>query len=181
MKITKKHKAYAVVLGLGLGVLGFDRGLARPEAADAAPVVAEAVSGQTVSALIAGNRNAGVSNADFALRLQSQVQRDGLSLAGANNPFIPSKVWIASRQQSLVSRTPAFSAEFKKGHALSAIMQSKNGGQAVINGQIFVPGQCIDGVKVVAIGLDSVRMSDGTGQFDLVMPASSASAEVAAD
>jgi hypothetical protein len=181
MKITKKHKAYAVVLGLGLAVLGLDRGLARPETADAAPVLAEAVNNQAASGLIAGNHAANAFNADFAVRLQSQAQQDGLSFGNGNNPFVPSTAWIASRQQSLMTRTPVFSADFKKSHILSGIIQSKNGGQAIIDGQIFVPGQIVDGVKVVAIGLDSVRMSDGTGQFDLVMPAASGVTAIAAN
>jgi hypothetical protein len=179
MKITNKHKAYAVVLGLGLAALGFDRGLSRPESADAAPVLAEAVnSGTITSGDATGGTVAGSSNAVIAAHLQAEQQ--GLNAAAMNNPFVPSKAWLAA-QQANTPDTSASAAQFTRGHILSAILHSKKGGQALINGRLFRAGQLVDGMRIIAIGLDSVRMGDASGQFDLAMPTAVSSSDIQAD
>jgi hypothetical protein len=43
-------------------------------------------------------------------------------------------------------------AVFTNRHTLTAVMSNKDGGQVILNGRIYVPGQQVDGFKLVTVG-----------------------------
>ncbi|MDP9175847.1 MAG: hypothetical protein M3O30_18570 [Planctomycetota bacterium] len=179
MKITKKHKAYAVVLGLGFAVLGLDRGFATPQSAEAAPVVAEAVASRIV-ADSATNVPAVPAKSTIAARLQDMAVVDNIDVDTVANAFSPSQAWIAAKPVD-VERTAAVAQEFARSHTVSAVMQSNKGGRAIIDGRLLRVGQVVDGITILSIGRNSVLFGNESGQFDLRMTTPLSSADIQAN
>jgi hypothetical protein len=170
MKITTKQKVYAALLTIGVIALGLDKGLGGPSTADASPATAELAAADG-AAQVSGTSAPGIS---LVSELQG-ISSNAFDPRSAHDAFVPGKCWTSPRfGPATVGQAQLTAGDFQRGHRLSALMLSANGGQAVINGQLVRVGQTVDGFKLAAIGPNRATLLNGDNRVELHMECAAA-------
>jgi hypothetical protein len=161
MKMIRKHKGYAVVLGLaGIVVVAdqcFFLEATGPSTARAATgvLVAEPLSA-TLSPPIASPvetlSDIGQERPAIAERLQGLAQKHRLQLSEIDDGFDRPSSW--KQQEQTVRELKASQAranDFRTKHHLAAVLTAERQGLAVLEGKPIRIGQTIDGFTLVAV------------------------------
>ena len=181
MTLTKKHKLYLALLALAIVGFMVDRlflssGVASPKQAKAAPTapatVAPAVT--TVVSLVASTPAAGKSEAsgDSAIvadRLKALAKTLNLDPTEVRDAFKPSEDWTMSAPppEPVAASQPKARADFARHHKLTAVLLSKAGGCAVVNGKVVEVGQELDGYRLVGLEANSATFKSADDRVEL--------------
>ncbi len=165
MKTTKSQKVSFAVLGLAVSAFVIDRICFTPGSAVAASPVAELVSNgaSKVEAAVAGQASAAADGL-IASKLNSL---QGIDLDQVRNAFQPSKAWVSAQHPAIAHQEHAVQIDFSATHKLTAIMASKTGGVAMVDGVPVRVGQKVDGFKLVSVNSRSAVFSSGGAQVTL--------------
>ena len=181
MTLTKKHKLYLALLALAIVGFMVDRlflseGVASPKQAKAAPAapatVAPAVT--TVQALVASTPAAGKSEASgdsaiVAERLKALAKTLNLDPAEIRDAFKPAEDWTMSAPppEPAAAPQPKARPDFARNHKLTAVLLSKGGGSAVVNGKVVEVGQELDWYKLVGLEANSATFQSADDRVEL--------------
>lgn len=182
MKVSKKQKIYAAVLGVGLCAFGADRLFSGPDAALASPEFPKMPHAK-LAALPAAADETLSATANVADHLQAYADEQHLSLSSVNNAFKPGTAWAGptSKDKQNVEDRPkvdeaALKAQaFKENHKLMAVVVSQHGG-AVVNGRLLRVGQAIDGFRLLSVTKHSAQFKAGSVKVELALPVADLSA-----
>ena len=182
VELTKKHKLYAGVLGLGLVALGLDRMMPVPSQAQAVGAdyaVAAASSGASDSsspgpaAMNGGGAGRHAPELSLADRLKGLSAIEGLDRDGIKEAFDPERLRQALRKaKGLVNNDAVLDAS---AFLVSSIM-SGSSPAAIINGKLCFLGQIVPdggepaaGYRLVEIRSDRVVLDLNGHRFGLFL------------
>jgi hypothetical protein len=163
MTLTKRQKTLLATFFIGLAALVVDRTFLRPQGgAAAASADALAPSDKQVSLvanipiLAAPTGSTGVAQRLDRLWSDNQVNPEQ-----GRDPFSLAVPWYDKGETS-DAKTPDEAALFVSSHQLTAVVIDPRGSYAVVNDQLLIPGQSLDGFRLVTVGNRSAVFEQGT-------------------
>jgi hypothetical protein len=164
MKFTTKHKVYAIIGGLALSALGYDRITGGPSASETAAANDLLLSPTAVTAARPVQRpagpvataapSAGASDAVLVERLDALAKSRRFDFAQTRDAFTPAASWIApqaSASNGGGKRPEEAALAFVAKHRLiSTVVNGKNP-NAMVDGRLLRIGEELDGFRLVSI------------------------------
>jgi hypothetical protein len=153
MKLNRSQTIYASILGASLLALSVDQlFLGPPSTASAEPAPAVLVT-PTGSAPDGGYVTAPIPERKLAARLQAIAVERGLDPRRPGDPFQVPAAWLPDDGTTVIKtggeETPV--ERFKAQHRLTAVMASRTGGTAIINGRHLNHGDVLDGFRLAEV------------------------------
>ena len=166
MKLTKSHKIYLSILGVGVCALVLDRSLGTSAPVGGPPSIAGRVQspGNEPFRTEGGARAAAVSDSDKSISARlARLQFVAGSSGVLRDAFVPTSAWIGSDQREQPDRNAAAERvlKFQNSHILKGIVESNGGGQALVDNKLILVGQSIDGFHLTSVGQMRAIFSDG--------------------
>jgi hypothetical protein len=168
MKFTQSQKIYSAVLGVGVCALLYDRCFSDPKAL---PKTVSANASVTMDrrepAMLLSNSRAFAVDGDITRRLE-RLKNTLPSFPQLRDAFVPSPDWIASTAPQ--SGSPSDKAKiFKSMHQLRAILETRGRGQVIVDNNLVVVGQSVDGFVLVSVDHLSAVFADSDSQSVLTL------------
>jgi len=171
MRLSRQQKIYLAILALALGALLVNRLFRSRESVTAeASAYSDPLPGETIPApaLVFDKKTRGPDpnsqppSIKLAKRLQILWPDEGLNLDQARDAFSLPAAWLAEvyAQNPLVEGDAT--ARFAKSHQLKAVLVDGQTSSALVDDHLLIPGQELDGFKLVAIDEDSATFEAGT-------------------
>ncbi len=162
MTLTKRQKTLLATFFIGLAALVVDRTFLRPQggaaAASADPLAASDKQVSLVANIPVLEAQTGPTGVARRLnRLWSD--KEGNPESG-RDPFALAAPWY-DKVEAGDSNTPDEAALFVSGHQLTAVVIDPRGSYAVVNDHLLIPGQSLDGFKLVSVGNRSAVFEQG--------------------
>jgi len=177
MKVTKSQKISMGVLGVAVMAFIVDRTFFSPGTAGAAPTPAADVTDATAPVASALVPASATSGAGSEIRLPNEELISdrlkaigGVDLNGVRDAFAPPRQWVAAQHPVAVRQERNPAAEFTAAHRLNAVMASRGGGEAIVDGQLLHVGQRLGEFQLVAIDRQSAVFVAGNLKATLVLP-----------
>ncbi len=151
MKLTNRQKAAFALLAVAVAALVVDRLYFTPASAAAQSPLARAVASAApvVRVPSAVGSMAAPTLGLISDQLKSITTPD---LSDLPDAFEPSHSWVASQQPTAAAPTDHSAADFVATHKLSAVLESENGGVAIVDGQLLRVGQRLGEFALTAVG-----------------------------
>jgi len=183
MRLSRQQKVYLAILALALGTLLVDRhilsrqpapaeGNGEPETVAAkAPAYSEGSRGAeshllpretTAGKMGLPDPNSQDPRIKLAQRLEILWPDESLDLDQARDAFCLPAAWLSElcAQDPLVEGDAA--VQFTKTHQLNAVLIEGKMRSALVDGRLLIPGQELDGFKLIAIDESSATFEAGT-------------------
>jgi hypothetical protein len=153
MRIEKKHKIYAGLIGAALAAWAVDANFLRPQEAGPRSAAAAMPKPQEESAA------APPSSEDRAMT--SKWLADRLAVWGRQNPpdtgpqrdiFSAPQSWSKQLAAPATQPTSTSAMAFQREHHIAAVIVNSRGGSILIDGRLVRVGQSIGGCKLIAVG-----------------------------
>ncbi len=164
MNITKRQKTLLVIFLIGLAALAVDRTFLRPQGG-ASAASADTLQPAQDSVLPSDNiptladRTAGPGAIE---RLNRMWSNPDITVEQMRDPFSLPASWSDKVSDDDIKLSNA-TARFISGHQLTAVVVDGRESYVLVNDHLLVPGQCIDGFTLVAVGdRSAVFEQDGT-------------------
>lgn len=178
MKLTKRHKVFAVILVVGGAILIADRITSR-DGEGTPPTASAATSPDTDDGPAAPDaaRTPGTPASDLlADRLSALCRQRGLDAADVPGAFAPARAWYpqAPPEEMTVVRRPEsvdLCREYKAAHRLTGVVVIPGGAWAIINDTCVAIGQQLDGFRLVSVTERAAVLVAGTSRVVLSLPA----------
>jgi len=187
MTMSRSRLAVFVALGVALVALVVDRLVLAPSATGPQPAAAaESPPGPAAAApqpsagpeaLTAAAETDPASTSDgpasLASRLEAAAERFSLDPERLRDGFTPASSWLAELTEPPPSEaaeaapepeTPSPAEAFRKGHALTAVIMTRSGGSAVVNGRVVRMGQAVDGFTLLRLTRRSAVFASKDGK-----------------
>jgi hypothetical protein len=160
MRIEKKHKIYAGLVGAALVAWGIDATFFQPPAANV-PAAGAAVAPQgpdvrpaLPSAVSSSDSPADEGNKWLATRLRAWSAKNPGAMNDVRDVFSAPGSWAP--QKSIPVTAPPQTAEkiveaFRREHHLTAVILDGSGGSALIDGRLLHVGQSVGGCRLRAV------------------------------
>jgi hypothetical protein len=168
MQLTKKHKVYGAVMGLCAIALLVDQLVPGPARATAETSAASA-SDLVVPAEARGAGRAGAteqpplwSRSVIADRLETVAGEHRVAVADVTDAFRPSALWMPETPMVVHGDENEAAYRFRTGHRLTAVMNTADGGCAIVDGKGLFIGHQVDGFTLVSVG-DRSAVFEGDG------------------
>jgi hypothetical protein len=163
MTLTKRQKTLLAVFLIGLAALVVDRTFLRPQggaaAASAEPLEPSDKEVSPAANIPVLQQESGPTGVAQRLdRLWSDKTDDPRQ---GRDPFSLATRWHNDPGGTGV-KTPDDVAAFVRSHQLTAVVVDPRASCAVVNDQLLVPGQAIDGFKLIAVGNRSAVFEQGS-------------------
>jgi hypothetical protein len=163
MTLTKRQKTLLATFFVGLAALVVDRTFLRPQggaaAASANPFTPSDKQVSPVANIPVLEPSRGPTG--VARRLDHLWSDKEGNPAQGRDPFSLVTPWYDNAGDNGVE-TPDETALFVRRHQLTAVVIDPRGSYAVVNDRLLIPGQSLDGFKLVAIGNRSAVFEQGT-------------------
>jgi len=199
MKLTKRHKIYAVMIVVGGAIVIMDRitsqdGEGGPPAASAATSSALDDGPAAADADPTSARTPGAPASDLpwhgrlareswpgrpchllADRLGALCKHRGLNALDVPDAFASALAWFpqAPTENTTVVQPPRSihrRREFQATHRLTGVVVVPGGGRAIINGTCVAVGQKLDGFRLVSVAERSAVLVEGKSRVVLSLP-----------
>ena len=165
MTLTKRQKTLLAVFFVGLAALVVDRTFLRPQggaaAASANPFAASDKQVSPAANIPMLEPQTGPTG--VARRLDLLWSDKEVNPEQGRDPFALAVPWYDNVAAG-DSKTPDETALFVSGHQLTAVVIDPRGSYAVVNDHLLVPGQSLDGFKLVSVGNRSAVFEQGSGR-----------------
>jgi hypothetical protein len=162
MTLTKRQKTLLAIFFVGLAALVVDRTFLRPQggavAASANPFTPSDKQVSLVANIPVLEPEA--SPAGVAQRLDRLWPAQEVNPEQGRDPFSLSSPWYDNVDTNGV-QTPDEVALFVGGHQLTAVVIDPRGSYAVVNDRLLIPGQSLDGFRLVSVGNRSAVFEQG--------------------
>jgi hypothetical protein len=153
MNMTKRQKTLLVIFFIGLAALTADRTFLRPQGGASAasadtlpPAQGSVLLSDNIPTLADQPARPGVME-----RLHRMWSNQDITVEQMRDPFSLPASWSDKVTNDTV-RLPNDAARFVRGHQLTAVVVDGRESYVLVNDQLLVPGQCIDGFTLVAVG-----------------------------
>jgi hypothetical protein len=163
MTLTKRQKTLLAVFVVGLAALVVDRTFLRPQggaaAASASPFTPSDEQVSPVANIPVLEPQAGPTG--LARRLDRLWPEKDVNPEQGRDPFSLASPWYDNVDANNL-RAPDEVALFIGGHQLTAVVIDPRGSYAVVNDRLLIPGQSLDGFRLVSVGNRSAVFEQGT-------------------
>jgi hypothetical protein len=162
MSLTKRQKTLLAVFFVGLAALGVDRTFLRPQGGAATASANPFASSDKQVSLVANIPVLGPQTGltGVAQRLDRLWSDKEVNPEQGRDPFSLVVPWY-DKVEAGGSKTPDETALFVSGHQLTAVVIDPRGSYAVVNDHLLIPGQSLDGFKLVSVGNRSAVFEQG--------------------
>lgn len=162
MTLTKRQKTLLATFFVGVAALVVDRTFLRPQggaaAASADPLAASDKQGLLVANIPVLEAQSGPGG--VAQRLDRLWSDKGGNPEFGRDPFSLPVPWYDNVEAG-GGKAPDETALFVSGHQLTAVVIDPRGSYAVVNDHLLIPGQSLDGFKLVSVGNRSAVFEQG--------------------
>jgi hypothetical protein len=162
MSMTKRQKTFLAIFSIGLVALIVDRTILRPQGGPSA-ASASSLAGSAESVLPSDNIPALTDEPQsppLAERLNSLWSGQEADTEQVRDPFALPPSWSDTGGANGTTISDA-AAAFVSGHQLTAVVIDGRESYALVNDQFLVPGQGIDGFKLISVGARSAIFEHG--------------------
>jgi len=185
MKLSRQQKIYLAILALVLGALLVDRlflsrqpapaeAYAEPETVTVeASTYSDPLPGETIAKFPRSGvpamtdlpePNSQSPSIKLAKQLEILLPEECLDLNQARDAFSLPAAWLDELcAQNLPGQADA-AARFAKSHQLKAVLIDGQNNSALVDDHLLIPGQELDGFKLVTVDKDSATFEAGTKQ-----------------